>query len=690
MEVVTPLSTGGMGRVLLAKRIGAHGFEKLVAVKVIRGELVRYDEIRRMFLDEAKVLSNLAHPAVAQVYDFGEERGTLFLAMEYISGLSLSRLRAMREGPLPPTVAAAVVAKTCRGLHAAHELKDLAGKPLGVVHRDVTPQNLMLTFDGKVKILDFGIALVRDREAQETESGLVKGKLSYVAPEQLAKRPVDRRADVYGAAVVLHELLTGRPLFGGKHGPAVAADRKKIPRPSKLAGSPRALDAIVLRGLKLKPEARYDDAKQMAQALEKYLADAGGESLEDFAERELADAEREHRAWLAAVLTGDAVAETTELNATPSKKSSWVPPADVPAKRSKLGRLASLVAVAVALAVVGALVAPERASALWSRGVARIGRWLPAPMHVAASRTPVEEAVAEGMPADAPEDLVAEAGAVEDDAEVIVEEEDDVDEAGAKSSAADTADDAEDADDGIGAAAASGGSAEPGDAPGTPAALAGGGGEAPSGGAGVDERELAVGRGGEAPSGGAGVDEREGPVGGGGEATSGGPGADEREGAAGGGAPSARNDGEPGEVSRAAASGASGELEDAAFTTGAAAAKPARADNSGRSAGAGGPGTSAAGAERAATSGAASKTPTARRAPPKRRSTSSYGALSILTRPGGWIYVGGKPFGRTPLKRARIHVGHHVVALRRPGDKKPRWVSKVYIRPGRHVRIRLR
>jgi hypothetical protein len=680
MEVVTPLSTGGMGRVLLAKRVGAHGFEKLVAVKVIRGELVRYDEIRRMFLDEAKVLSNLAHPAVAQVYDFGEERGTLFLAMEYISGLSLSRLRAMQDGPLPPSVAARLVAETCRGLHAAHELKDLAGKPLGVVHRDVTPQNLMLTFDGKVKILDFGIALVRGREAQETQSGLVKGKISYVAPEQLAKRPVDRRADVYGAAVVLHELLTGRPLFGGKHGPAVAADRKKIPRPSKIAGSPRALDAIVLRGLKLKPEARYADAKEMAQALEKYLADAGGESLEDFAERELADAERQHRAWLAAVLAGETVAETTELNATPSRRSS-VASGVTPPKRRRFGRLSMLLLTLMFALGLGALVAPERASALWARGRTEIARWLPAPMHVAASRTPVEEAIAEGMPADAPEDLQAEAGDVEDDTEVIVEEEDDVvEEAGAESASADTA------DDGVGAAAVSGGAASPGEPGDTvergasaadgaavasmrdPSPLANGGGGAASNGAGVGERNAGPANGSVvAPSDGAGVGGRAaGAAKGSVVAPSNGAGG---AGVAGGSGTSRSNVGE-----RAAelAGGVGAVRSDASGPDVAGADEAA-------------PPAATAGAR-----GAAPKTSAARRAAPKRRTTSSYGSLSILTRPGGWIYVGGKPFGRTPLKRARIHVGHHVVALRRPGDRKPRWVSKVYIRPGRHVRIRLR
>ncbi len=655
MEVVTPLSTGGMGRVLLAKRVGPHGFEKLVAVKVIRGELVRYDEIRRMFLDEAKVLSNLVHPAVAQVHDFGEERGTLFLAMEYVPGVAVSRLSKMRDGPLPPVIAARLIAETCRGLHAAHELKDLGGRPLGVVHRDVTPHNLMLTFDGKVKILDFGIALVRGREAEDTKNGLVKGKVAYVAPEQLDQQPVDRRADVYGAAVVLHELLTGQPLFGK----AIAADRKKVPKPSKLADVPRALDAIVRRGLEVKPKDRYADAKEMAQALEKFLATAGGESLEDFAERELADAERQHRAWLAAVLAGDPVAETTQLDVTPSRRASIALPPDVaaPPQRYGLGRASLAFAAVVIAVVVAAMVFPERASDLADRAVARVSRSLPAPVGIAASAEweaiAKRDAVADGMPADAPEDReAAEAiGELEDDAEAIVTEEDEGDE---------DADDAEaifaEEDDAFGGGARGEGDAEENFADGD----------------GGDARDGAGSSASSAGAGGA-------PDGLGGDNV---------------GANGERRVGATTEVRGLAGGAPTGDASEAR-TVEAGAPAPGAIDRSAttqaRGTRDGAPRSASPGSD---TGGSARSGARALSSAPKRKkrraADTSYGSLSILTRPGGWIYVGGKPFGRTPLKRARIHVGHHVVALRRPGDKRPRWVSKVYVRPGRHVRIRLR
>ncbi len=213
LEILTKLSSGGMGDVLLARRRGVHGFEKLLAVKTIRGDLARRNDIRAMFHDEAKLVARLDHPAIAQVYDFGEEDGLLYLAMEYVPGLSLNKLLVKRQRPVPHLIAARIAADVCRGLHAAHQLTDVEGKPLGVVHRDVTPGNVILTFDGHVKILDFGIAFMNERESPDTQVGELKGKPSYMAPEQLRGERVDRRSDLYSLSVVLHEMLTGRKLF---------------------------------------------------------------------------------------------------------------------------------------------------------------------------------------------------------------------------------------------------------------------------------------------------------------------------------------------------------------------------------------------------------------------------------------------------------------------------------------------
>jgi len=201
--------------------------------------------------------------------------------------------------------------EVCRGLHAAHELTDLEGKLLGVVHRDVSPQNVMLTFDGRIKILDFGVAYMFEREATTTQTGLFKGKLAYIAPEQIAGKGADRRSDVYSLAVVMHELLTGRRLFSKAKGAlADATNRKRVPKPSTIVDSmPKELEDIVMKGLQLKQRSRFADTKEMAAALESYLHTAGGESLESFAERELEEDREHHRAWLQAVM--DSPAGTT-------------------------------------------------------------------------------------------------------------------------------------------------------------------------------------------------------------------------------------------------------------------------------------------------------------------------------------------------------------------------------------------
>jgi serine/threonine protein kinase len=308
-EILTKLSSGGMGDVLLARRHGAHGFEKLLAVKTIRGDLARRPDIRAMFLDEARLVARLDHPAIAHVYDFGEEAGTLYLAMEYVAGIALNKLLVKRQAALPPVVAMRIAAEVCRGIHAAHELTDLEGKNLGVVHRDLSPGNLILTFDGHMKILDFGIAFMHERESPDTQVGELKGKPSYMAPEQLRAERVDRRSDLYSLSVVLHEMLTGRKLFTKNNVVAtvLAVERGDVPKPSELNHEvPKILDETVMKGLAKVPADRYQNAREMAAALDRMVAQLGGDaSLERFVDQELVDEQRAHRTWMNAVLSGD-------------------------------------------------------------------------------------------------------------------------------------------------------------------------------------------------------------------------------------------------------------------------------------------------------------------------------------------------------------------------------------------------
>jgi eukaryotic-like serine/threonine-protein kinase len=302
-EILGELSTGGMGKVFLARRSSVHRFERLVALKVIRADLGQEPELRAMFLDEACLMARLHHPAIAQVYDFGEEENVLFLAMEYVAGVNFEKLK--KKG-IPPAAAARLMAQVCYGLHAAHGLTDNAGKPLGVVHRDVSPQNLMLTFEGAVKILDFGIAWMRDRQTPATEFGQVKGKPAYMAPEQVRNDPVDPRTDLFSTAIVLYELLTKKRLFFGDslYAVARAVEHHEIVPPLQLVeGLPAELNEIVMRGLERDPAKRFQNGREMALALESTASKLGGESLESYAQRELAASREENQRWLKEVLT---------------------------------------------------------------------------------------------------------------------------------------------------------------------------------------------------------------------------------------------------------------------------------------------------------------------------------------------------------------------------------------------------
>jgi eukaryotic-like serine/threonine-protein kinase len=188
-EVLYELKHGGMGAVLLARRRGLGTFEQLVAIKTIRPEFGHVESVRAMFLDEAAILARVSHPAIATVHDFGEEGGTLYMAMEYVAGIPFRDLGDLHP---PATIAARAIADAARGLHAAHEIRDTTNNLLGVVHRDISPDNLLLGFDGHVKVIDFGIALVKNRLAPVTEFGTLKGKPPYMSPEQVKNESLRR------------------------------------------------------------------------------------------------------------------------------------------------------------------------------------------------------------------------------------------------------------------------------------------------------------------------------------------------------------------------------------------------------------------------------------------------------------------------------------------------------------------
>jgi serine/threonine protein kinase len=281
-HVFASLGRGGMADVKLAAVRGPKGFQKLVVVKRLRPLLAEDAAIVNMFLDEARLDARLNHPNLIHTYEFGEEEGTYFIVMEFLEGQSLSELlhaaRARRRGS--PVVWAKIIADALAGLHYAHELSDYDGTPLRIVHRDVSPQNIVVTYDGAVKLVDFGVAKAAVNAAK-TESQMIKGKLAYMAPEQVEPikgTPLDRRADVFSMGIVLWECLTGKRLASGENPRTVMEKilKQRIPAPSEMNSEvPPELDAIVLRALDRSITDRYQTAQAMREALEKLLRTHG-------------------------------------------------------------------------------------------------------------------------------------------------------------------------------------------------------------------------------------------------------------------------------------------------------------------------------------------------------------------------------------------------------------------------------
>jgi len=284
-ELCFELASGGMASVHLARVEGNPGFEKLVALKRIHPHLANEKDYVEMFLDEARIASRITHSNVCSVFDFGEVDGEYFIAMEYLVGEPLSRVQQrvlanadQRNSPMLPARMARIIAQACEGLHAAHELKDTHGDSLHVVHRDVSGDNLFVTYDGATQVVDFGIAHARQR-AHTTEAGQVKGTFPYMAPEQMTAAVVDRRVDVWALGAVLWELLTLRKLFLRESDVdtmyAVLSGEIRPPSEYRSDVSPE-LDEIVLKALRRSPDERWQSAREMGQALRRYLASQEG------------------------------------------------------------------------------------------------------------------------------------------------------------------------------------------------------------------------------------------------------------------------------------------------------------------------------------------------------------------------------------------------------------------------------
>jgi serine/threonine protein kinase len=269
------IAHGGMATVHVGRLRGPAGFSRTVAIKRLHPQFARDPEFVAMFLDEARLAARVQHPNVVSVLDVVAAEGELFLVMDYVHGESFAKLlRAAREGNKPPLprMVAAIASNVLDGLHAAHEARNERGDPLGIVHRDVTPHNVMVGADGVARVLDFGIAKASQHAHATTREGQVKGKVNYMAPEQVAGERVDRRTDVYAASVMLWEALTGRRFM--PPGEMIATVQliltRDHPPPSDINPEvPHDLDAVILKGLARAPDDRWQTAHEMAAALEK-------------------------------------------------------------------------------------------------------------------------------------------------------------------------------------------------------------------------------------------------------------------------------------------------------------------------------------------------------------------------------------------------------------------------------------
>ncbi|MDQ3333879.1 MAG: serine/threonine protein kinase [Myxococcota bacterium] len=277
--MISHLATGGMAQIYLARQTGLGSFERHVVLKTILRERASDQRFVNMFLDEAKLAATLNHQNVAQVYEVDQADGAYFMAMEYVHGENARAIleTSLRRGwTIPLELAVMIVSGAGAGLHHAHERKGKGGQPLNIVHRDVSPANIMVGYDGAVKVLDFGIAKAEER-ATKTVGGTIKGKYGYMAPEQCKGKPIDRRSDIFALGICLYELTTLRRAFKGKDDfetmKRIVAGDVVLPSVA-VAGYPRELEAIILTAMANDPNQRFQTAQELIEALDAFAVRA--------------------------------------------------------------------------------------------------------------------------------------------------------------------------------------------------------------------------------------------------------------------------------------------------------------------------------------------------------------------------------------------------------------------------------
>jgi serine/threonine protein kinase len=278
-QLIDRIAVGGMAEVFKAKRAGVAGFEKTLAVKRILPHLSDNEEFVNMFVDEAKMVSGLTHPNIVQIFDLGKIEKSYFIAMEYIHGRDLRTILKRtkeKELRLPLDLALRIASALCAALEFAHRKKDERGRAMEIVHRDVSPQNILISFEGDVKLTDFGIAKAATK-ASSTDRGALRGKLLYMSPEQAWAKPLDRRSDLFSLGLVLYEMITDeKPFLAGHDGSEMTILEKVrrceiAPPRSRNPKIPESLDRLVMKALARDPDERFQDAAEMNRALERVM-----------------------------------------------------------------------------------------------------------------------------------------------------------------------------------------------------------------------------------------------------------------------------------------------------------------------------------------------------------------------------------------------------------------------------------
>jgi eukaryotic-like serine/threonine-protein kinase len=344
------LASGGMATVYAVRQVGAHGFERIVVMKRVHPHLVSNREFHDMFIDEARLSSLVKHPNIVAVIDVAEEAGELFLIMEYVESVSLAQLLRTLQGELlSAPVVSRIICDVLAGLHAAHEALDLRGNAMSIIHRDVSPQNIIVGVDGTSRLIDFGIAKASSR-LTPTTSGMLKGKFGYMAPEQIRQQALDRRVDVFAAGVVLHEALTSTRLFaaGDEADALLGVLVREVPDPSsRVPGLPSEMDAVVHRALARDRDERFSTAGEFAAAIEAVCPPVSPREIASLVARVCSDTLSERRRKLQAAF------ERPTANAAVTNPVPVEVPIDGPADYATARRRRVLVGVGALAVAVG-------------------------------------------------------------------------------------------------------------------------------------------------------------------------------------------------------------------------------------------------------------------------------------------------------------------------------------------------